>query len=472
MVFFYILFNDFNRFYVKINSPLIILDTYFNRCKLIIAYFSIFLLLFSCQKKQEISDQDLATKWAEMTLFITKNTPSNSPTYSSRCLGYIGLTMYESVVNSDSTHQSIASQLDGLDSLPKPQKGKKYDYKLALNAAQATILKSVYNQTSDQNKLKIDSLEKSIQVYFFEKNNDKELTISSIAYGKAIASRIFDWSKTDGGHRAYLKNFDKKMIYPTKLGSWKPPLYGQSFSHYPLHPHWGENRTFLAKNHQISDPKIIPYDTLPNSAYYKQFLAVYQQEKTLTQAQKEAAIWWSDDPDETFTPPGHSYYLATLVIKKANPNLMKCAETYAKVGLGVADSFINCWKWKYQFFTERPNTFINQHIDQRWESFWPDPPFPAFPSGHAIQAGATATILSDLYGEKFSFIDDSHVGRKRDELRNVDFKARTFTSFWQIAEETANSRFYGGIHVPQDNEAGLEKGKVIAQNINQLKWKK
>jgi hypothetical protein len=477
MALFYVLFNDFNRFYVKINNPLIISDTYFNKCKLIIACFFLFPFLISCQKKQELTDQDLATKWAEMTLFITKNTPSNSPTYSSRCLGYIGLTMYESVVNSDSTYQSLSGQLDGLDSLPKPEIGKKYDYKLALNAAQAAILKNIYNQTSDLNKLKIDSLENVILENYSEKikTNDveyKALIDRSIAFGKKVALRIFEWSKTDGGHRAYLKNFDKKMIYPTKLGSWKPPLYGQSFSHYPLHPHWGENRTFLVQNHQISDPKTIPYDTLSSSAYYKQFLVVYQQEKALTQAQKEAAIWWGDDPDETFTPPGHSYYLATLVIKKAKPNLMKCAETYAKVGMGVADAFINCWKWKYKFFTERPNTFIPQHIDQRWESFWPDPPFPAFPSGHAIQAGATATILSSLYGEKFSFTDNSHVGRKRDELRNVDFKARHFESFWQVAEETANSRFYGGIHVPQDNDAGLEKGKTVAENINQLKWKK
>lgn len=446
-----------------------IFSSLFKSCLLILVSISLFL---GCKTKHELSEQDFATKWAEMTLFITKNTPSNSPTYASRCLGYIGLTMYESIVNSDSTCQSLSGQLDGLNYLPKPEKDKKYDYKISLNAAQATILKSIYNQTSNQNKLKIDSLEKSILENYSEKNNDKLLIERSIAYGKAVAVAIFEWSKTDGGHRGYLKNFDKKMTHPSKLGSWKPPLYGQSFSHYPLHPHWGENRTFLVQNHQIPDPKFIPYDTLSNSAYYKQFLAVYKQEKSLTQAQKEAAIWWGDDPDETFTPPGHSYYLATLVIKKTNPSLIKCAETYAKVGMGVADAFINCWKWKYKFFTERPNTFIPQHIDQRWESFWPDPPFPAFPSGHAIQAAATATILSSLYGEKFSFTDSSHVGRKRDELRNVDFKARHFNSFWEVAEETANSRFYGGIHTPQDNEAGLEKGKVLAENIIQLKWKK
>ena len=164
--------------------------------------------------------------------------------------------------------------------------------------------------------------------------------------------------------------------------------------------------------------------------------------------------------------------MATLVIKKAKPNLIKCTETYAKVGLAVADAFINCWKWKYKFFTERPNNYVTQHINQRWESFWPDPPFPAFPSGHAIQASATATVLTGIYGNKFTFTDDAHVGRKRDELRNVDYKARNYNSFWEVAQETANSRFYGGIHIPQDNERGLEKGKEVGENINHLIWKK
>ena len=442
---------------------------------IIISQYSILIiiltLIIGCQPKA-ITDQELATKWADMTLFILKNTPGNSPTYASRSLGYIGLTMYESIVNGYAPYQSLAGQLDSLDNLPKPEKDKKYDWRLSLNAAQAFIIKNIYNQTSDQNKLTIDSLEKEIQSSYTSKIEDKELINRSIAYGKAVASTIFEWSKTDGGHKAYLKNFDKKMVHPTHLGCWKPPLYGQSFSHFPLQPHWGENRTFLKQNHQIAPPSVIPFDTVPNSPYYQQFLAVYQQEKVLTQDQKEAAIWWSDDPDETFTPPGHSYYLANTVVKQANPPLIKCAETYAKVGMAVADAFTNCWKWKYQFFTERPNTFVTEHIDPTWESFWPDPPFPAFPSGHAIQAAATATVLTDLFGDKFSFTDNAHVGRKRDELRNTDFKARHFNSFWEVADETAKSRFYGGIHVPQDNNAGLEKGKVVGDNINGLNWKK
>lgn len=442
--------------------------------KIFITGLSISWLSFSC--KQEIKkipeDFDVATAWADLTNYITKNTPANSPTFASRCFGYIGLTMYESVVNGYPEYQSIAPELNGLGSLPLPEKGVGYNWILALNAGQAEIIRNIYIQTSDENKSKIDSLEQHYETLFKSISKNTSIESRSILYGKKIAQLIFEWSKTDGGHRAYLNNFDKKQGFIDKPGCWRPPLFAQSFSHFPLHPHWGQNRTFLAANSSIPAPDFIPFDTTKGSPYYEQFIQVYEKEKTLTQDEKEAAIWWSDDPDVTFTPPGHSYYLATVALRKTKPGLIKCTETYARVGMAVADAFRNCWKWKYQFFTERANTFVPQHIDQHWESFWPDPPFPAFPSGHAIQAAAAATVLTDLFGEKFAFTDSAHVGRKRDEIRNTNFKARHFNSFWEVAEETANSRFYGGIHTPQDNARGLEKGKIIANNINQLNWKK
>ena len=434
---------------------------------------AVFLLLACRQEQQEPpEDFELATAWAGLTTFITQNTPANSPTFASRAFGYIGLTMYESVVHGFPEYQSVAPQLNGLGNLPKPEAGLSYHWPSALNAAEAEIIRSVYIQTSDQNKKKIDSLENFFADIYVTQISDQEVLNRSAAYGRKIAQQIFHWSETDGGHRGYLRNFDKKQVLPTFPGSWQPPLYAQSISHYPLHPYWGRNRTFLAVDSALEAPVPIPFDTLPGSAYYEQFRQVYEKRKVLTQDEKQAAIWWGDDPDITFTPPGHSYYLATVAIRKTKPTLIRSAETYARLGMAVADAFRNCWKWKYQFFTERANTFIPQHIEQQWESFWPDPPFPAFPSGHAIQAAAAATVLTDLYGDRFAFTDSSHVGREKDEIRNVEFKARHFNSFWEAAEETAMSRFYGGIHVPYDNEIGLAKGREIAANVNGLKWKK
>ncbi|MBC6997352.1 vanadium-dependent haloperoxidase [Cytophaga sp. FL35] len=441
--------------------------------KNILAITTISMVFFiSCRRENKVQQPttNIGIEWAKMALYITKNTPSNSPTFASRAFAYIGLTMYESVVHSSQSYNSMAGQLNGLDYLPLPPSDS-VNWNLVLNAGQAELLKNIYLQTSDANKAKIDSLE-TVLFNFYSKNLNMKSIEESTEYGQTIAQKIFEWSKTDGGHRGYLKNFDKEIIFPNKPGSWKPPLFAQSFSHYPLHPHWGKNRRFVEKNDSLPFPNFIAYDTLPESEYYRQFLEVYEKDKVLTKKEKEAAIWWGDDPDVTFTPPGHSFYIATLALEKEQPDLIKVVLVYAQTGIAVADAFTNCWQWKYHFFSERANTFIPKFIDEEWESFWPDPPFPAFPSGHAIQASAAATILEENFGKNFNFIDRAHEGRPRDDVRDTDFVSREFNSFWEAAIETADSRFYGGIHTRQDNEVGLQEGKKIANNVLTLKWTK
>lgn len=430
------------------------------------------LLLVQCEPLPDnIPDHEVAAQWADMTLYITKNTPANSPTFASRCLGYLGLAQYEAVVHSDPKYQSLAGQLNDLNTLPKPDTNQEYNWLLVLNHSQSTLLKSIYLQTSDENKQKIDSLEQRLSKILL-KNTTAASAQRSLAFGKKLAEHLFEWSKTDGGHRGYLKNFDPDYEREPFPGSWKPPLFAQSFSHNPLHHFWGENRTFAPTNTLLELPEFIPYDPAKGSPYYQEFEAVYKKERTLSQEEKEAAIWWSDDPDITFSPGGHLYFIATALVRKNKPDLITTTKTFASVGMSVADAFIKCWKWKYQFFSERPNTFISEFIDQKWESFWPDPPFPAFPSGHAIQAAAAAKALLGTFENKTSFIDSAHVGRERDHVRGVEFKARAYSTLWSIAEETASSRFYGGIHTPQDNMVGLEQGVLIANNILNLKWKK
>ena len=439
-----------------------------------------FLLIFIGSCKQDIIvtpvspvtetiNSDIAVKWGDMAVYLAGHTFGNSPTYASRGFGYMGLTMYESVVNSSTTYQSLGGQLNGLSTLPKPESGKTYNWILVLNAGQAFMLKKIYEQTTDQNKNTVDSLEKSI---YTANNSAQDVTDRSVTFGQAIAGFIFEWSKLDSGYQGYNRNFDPSFQFPSGPGYWKPPLKGQSTSRFPLHPYWGKNRTFSVANAALPVPQIIPYSNDSKSQYYAQFLEVYAKSFTLTQEEKEIANWWGDDPAVTFTPPGHSYNIATIVIKSAKPDLVKAAATYAQVGMATADAFICCWKCKFTYNAERPSSFVNANIDNTWVQFWPEPPFPSFMSGHATQGSAAGTVLTNLYGENFSFVDNSHEGRARDTLRNVDFKNRTFNSFEEAAQESAYSRFLGGIHTRQDNDMGLAAGRRIGLNIASLKWTK
>lgn len=451
---------------------------------LLLSCFFFIELLSSCSKDQpdiymlpppvSVAKADAAVKWADLSLYAIRFSSFNTPTYTSRSLGYLGLAMYESIVHGDSTHHSLNGQLNGF-SLPMPEAGKSYAWILSLNAAQDTLLKLLYPVPGNSHRYihqRIDSLSKALHDQYSEKIS-RDVINRSENFGRAVALAIYNWSLTDGGDKGYTSNFDPGFIFPVGPSYWVPPVRGQTISLSPLHPHWGDNRTFSKANDILPVPAILPFSTDTTSDYYKVYKAVYDKDRSLTMEEMEIAAWWGDDPTETFSPPGHSYYLATLAIKKTDASAIKAAEAYARTGMAVADAFINCWKAKTAYFNERPSGFVHNYIDSLWVQFWPEPPFPAFPSGHSIQSAAAATVLTDLFGEPFSFTDDSNAGHRRyDDVRfsELRYPARRFSSIWEAANECAYSRFLGGIHTQQDNEVGQREGRKVGENINALQW--
>ncbi len=412
-------------------------------------------------------DNGVALTWSDMTLRLIRNSPGFTPPVAARAIGYAGVTMYESVVAGIPAKRSLVGQLQGLTALPQTDTKQTYNWALTANAAQAVVLKALFANTTDAYKTKIDSVETVLFTKY--KVADAAVNDRSVAYGKSIGQAIFEWSKTDGGHEGYSRNFPADYVVPVGPGLWQPTENGRKI---PMLPTWGKNRTMLASTAAMTLPTIIPYSTQVTSSYFAQYLEVYTKNKSLTQEEKEISIWWADDPSETFTPPGHSYSLARTAISTAKADLAKSAEALAKVGIAVNDAFISCWKCKYVYNNQRPYSYVRLAIDPNWVPFWPAPPFPGFVSGHATQSAATAIVLADVFGSNFAFTDESHVGRIKDTKRNVDFKARSYKSFWETAEESAYSRFLGGIHTRQDNDTGLREGRKVGQNINGLSWNK
>jgi hypothetical protein len=149
----------------------------------------------------------VADKWAEMTLNHLKVQQLKTPTYVSRSLGYIGLTMYETVVNGSVVYQSVAPQLNGLGTLPKPEKDKLYDWETSLNAGQAYIIKQMWQHAMAIDNKRLDSLESAIYAERNKAVTDTATLGRSKRYGLSIAKVIYEWSKTDGGHLGYLTNF-------------------------------------------------------------------------------------------------------------------------------------------------------------------------------------------------------------------------------------------------------------------------
>jgi hypothetical protein len=410
----------------------------------------------------------VALKWTAATLEFVKHQPANTPVYSSRGYGYMSLTMYESVVNGSIIYKSVAPTLDGLGALPKPT--TPIDWETALNESQRTLITKIWQNSFISFVTQLDTLHKAILNERKAVIADTMIIFNSRNYGRQIALAIHEWSKTDGGDLAYFKNFDANYKFPVGDGYWLPPVNGQSSSPYPLMPSWGKKRLFVKLNGEIPMPEKMMFSNDKTSKYYADFQEIFDITRALTTEQKEIAIWWSDDPTETPAPAGHSMNLAKQLIEQKQNNLFEATSIFAKVGMSVADAFVCCWKVKYNYHSERPANYIRKNIQGNFLQFWPEPPFPAFPSGHSTQVGAASIAMISAFGDKVTFTDNTHKGRQRDEFRNLDYKPRSFSSITQCAEECGESRLYGGIHTRQDNTVGLELGRKVGDNVSKLPW--
>jgi hypothetical protein len=67
-----------------------------------------------------------------------------------------------------------------------------------------------------------------------------------------------------------------------------------------------------------------------------------------------------------------------------------------------------------------------------------------------------------LFGDEYAFTDYTH-----DDL---GLAPRSFSSFTEMAQETAISRLYGGIHFRAAIELGLEQGLCIGERVNELRF--
>ena len=143
---------------------------------------------------------------------------------------------------------------------------------------------------------------------------------------------------------------------------------------------------------------------------------------------------------------------------------MVAAETYAKVGMAVADAFIACWHAKYRYNLLRPVTYIRALVDGDWLPLLTTPPFPEHTSGHSVQSGAAFQVLGHLFGDHYSFDDHTHDER--------GLPPRHFDSLGQCADEAAISRLYGGIHFRPAIELGLEQGRCIGRAVNNLPFRR
>jgi hypothetical protein len=157
------------------------------------------------------------------------------------------------------------------------------------------------------------------------------------------------------------------------------------------------------------------------------------------------------------SPGGHWMNIAALVSRQAKLGFDKTVVVLCLEGVTLMDAFISCWEIKYATNRIRPETYINRHVDVKWQPMLQTPPFPEYTSGHAVVSNASAEVLTYLLGDNIAYVDDTEIPFGSGE--------RAFTSFRQAATEASISRFYGGIHYLESIDNGNDQGKRIGRYI-------
>ena len=401
-------------------------------------------------------EAEIATAWFDLSLDLVKGTSGYSPPVASRAFAYAGVTLYESLVPGMAGFGSLGDALDGLGPLPATGKSGAYHWPTVANAALASNFRSFFPTAPAQDRAAIDSLEASFEDRY-KPTLPPGVFARSVRRGQEVAGAVFEWSKSDGGHEGYLRNFPP-YDPPVGPGLWMPTPPGFLSA---LQPYWGRNRCFAIPRPSDCPPgDHPPFSEEAGSTFHSEAIEAYEAVNGLTTKQAAIARFWSDDPGTTATPPGHSISIATQVLRREGSSLATAAEAYAKVGMAVGDAFIACWYQKYLYNLLRPVTYIRRLIDTDWLPFLVTPPFPEYTSGHSVQSGAAFQVLTDLFGDGYAFVDHTHDDR--------GLPPRHFGSFFDAAEEAAISRLYGGIHYRAGIVNGVEQGKCIGRTVSAL----
>ena len=382
-----------------------------------------------------------------------------SPPVASRIYTYSSVAAYEAIIQGDKNFKSLAGQLHGLDSVPKPDPTLEYCFPVASTQAMIKVGRTLIFSEDDFDKF-------TEQIYTECKSTGipDDVYERSIAYGDQVAAHILAWSSKDNYKQS--RSFPKYSI-ENNPATWKPtpPAYMDA-----VEPHWNKIRTFVIDS--AAQFKPIPPTTFSfqkTSQFYKEATEVYETVKNISDEQRAIASFWDCNPfamnvrghvmfaTKKISPGGHWINITRAVCTKSKATMAQSAEAYVRVSLSLVDGFISCWDEKYRSRVIRPETYINQYINEDWVPILQTPPFPEYTSGHSVISASASVALTKLFGDNYAFTDSTEI--------EFGMPARSFKSFYQASAEAGISRMYGGIHYRPAVEQGQKQGRAIGELI-------
>lgn len=386
-----------------------------------------------------------------------------SPPVASRIYAYAHLAAYEVLAANTRKYKSLGSKLKEFPATPLPEK--------PVNTELASLLAFMY--IGQELTFSKDSTQKIIDNFFqlAEANGmPSEISDNTRDYAKIVSKNVLAWGKKDNYRQTrsaikYTVNGDEGRWTPT------PPAYMPA-----IEPNWMKLRPVMIDSaSQFLPVPPTKFSKEKDSDFYKLASEVYKMGTELNDQQKAIADFWDCNgfkmnvsghvmfATKAMTPGGHWMGITGIVCNNQKANFEKTVYAYTGVSFAIMDSFIACWNTKFTYNLLRPETYINRYIDNTWTPYLQTPPFPEYTSGHSIISSASATVLTNIFGEKTAFVDNTE--------RRWGWPDRKYENVKEAAQEAALSRMYGGIHYREGMEEGLKEGKKLGEFIyNKLKF--
>ena len=421
------------------------------------------LMILACSKEQkpiEVSAEDLHASVDKVTEVMIHDI--FSPPVASRIFVYPNIAAYEIMASQNDDYNSLSGQVRELEPIPEAT-DENVNYTLAAIVAHMDVSRRLVFSED-----KINAFRDSLYTKWEEAN--APVFDASKAYGLEVADHIGSWMNGDNYNQT--RTMPKFSLNTDDPSRWQPtpPAYMDG-----IEPHWNKIRPFVIDSAgQFKPTPPPPFSMEEGSDFYKEVREVYDISNEITakgDASEEIAIakFWDCNPyvsvtrghlmfaTKKITPGAHWIGITKIATRKTKSGFDDTLYAYTKTSIAIADAFISCWDEKYRSNLIRPETLINEHFDDSWQPVLQTPPFPEYTSGHSVVSGAAAVALTDIFGENFSFDDDTELP--------YGLPVRSFNSFREAADEAAISRMYGGIHYRTAVEIGVRQGRDLGDFV-------
>lgn len=457
------------------------------------------ILSVGCSDTRE-PDPRMVSEWMH-TLYGAIRVERLSPPVASRIMAYATTALYIGLTSAGDETHSLAGVMNGLNELPRAERGHSYDPTITAVSAKRVVLDTLFAEALPTTRAALAQLADSLTKARVANGVEDDVRDRSLDLGRRIGFAVIRWARTDG----FDSTRGRPYVAPTGEGLWINDAPGSIYASQNMsgasdfvaldnpanvlragsandrglilnrpkragladlppvniagmsEPYWMQVRPFVLKSwDECPVPPPPSYSRDSTSVLYRDALRVRDVNRRLTADERTIALYWADNAGESGTPVGHWISIASQIVSQRRLPAAEAARLMVLTSTAQADAFIAAWGYKYRHNLLRPRTYIRATIDSTWEPFIPTPPFPEYPSGHSAQSAAAAAVMTAMLGA-VPFDDSTSI--------SIGHTVRRFESFEAAAAEAGMSRVYGGLHFPVSNDAGRLLGRCVGAKV-------